>query len=187
MITNEDVLGALRTVQDPEFGQDLVSLNMIRDIRIEGERVSFTVVLTTPACPLGDGIPGSQGTRADAISRAVARDRATMYLRGELVGQHNESRGHLDCRGMLLSEHAKMHAIPELLADSAPRSQLSHEAAVGPIAEEAVEYLMTRGLSRDIAISTLVRGFMQIDLPGLPEILTKHIQRVLASTAEHSL
>jgi ATP-binding protein involved in chromosome partitioning len=53
MVTNEDVLGALRTVQDPELGKDLVSLNMIRDIRIEGERVSFTVVLTTPACPLG--------------------------------------------------------------------------------------------------------------------------------------
>lgn len=128
-----------------------------------------------------------QGTRADAISRAVARDRSTMYLRGELVGQHNESRGHLDCRGMLLSDQARMHAIPELLADSAPRSQLSHEAAVGPIAEEAVEYLMTRGLPRDVAISTLVRGFMQIDLPGLPDILTKHIQRVLAATAEHSL
>ena len=53
MITNEDVLEALRTVQDPELGQDLVSLNMIRDIRIDGERVSFTVVLTTPFCPLG--------------------------------------------------------------------------------------------------------------------------------------
>lgn len=53
MVTNEDVLGALRTVQDPELGEDLVSLNMIRDIRIDGERVSFTVVLTTPSCPLG--------------------------------------------------------------------------------------------------------------------------------------
>ncbi len=53
MVTNEEVLGALRTVQDPELGEDLVSLNMIRDIRIEGERVSFTVVLTTPLCPLG--------------------------------------------------------------------------------------------------------------------------------------
>jgi Fe-S cluster assembly scaffold protein SufB len=128
-----------------------------------------------------------RGTRADAIARAVARDRSTMYLRGELVGLHNESRGHLDCRGMLLSETAKIRAIPELTADSAPHSQLSHEAAVGPIAEEAVEYLMTRGLPRDVAISTLVRGFMQIDLPGLPDILTKHIQRVLAATAEHSL
>jgi len=53
MVTIEEVLGALRTVQDPELGEDLVSLNMIRDIRIDGERVSFTVVLTTPLCPLG--------------------------------------------------------------------------------------------------------------------------------------
>jgi ATP-binding protein involved in chromosome partitioning len=53
MVTNEEVLGVLRTVQDPELGEDLVSLNMIRDIRIKGERVSFTVVLTTPLCPLG--------------------------------------------------------------------------------------------------------------------------------------
>jgi ATP-binding protein involved in chromosome partitioning len=53
MVTIEEVLGALQTVQDPELGEDLVSLNMIRDIRIDGERVSFTVVLTTPLCPLG--------------------------------------------------------------------------------------------------------------------------------------
>ena len=52
MITKEDVLDALRTVQDPELGQDLVSLNMIRDIRIEGTKVQFTLVLTTPFCPL---------------------------------------------------------------------------------------------------------------------------------------
>lgn len=86
-----------------------------------------------------------RGTRADAISRAVARDRSTMFLRGEPVGRHNESRGHLDGRGMRLSEGATIRAVPELTADQAPRSQLSHEAAVGPIAEEAVEYLMTRG------------------------------------------
>ena len=53
MVTNDDVLSALRTVQDPELGEDLVSLDMIRDIRIEGDRVSFTLVLTTLACPLG--------------------------------------------------------------------------------------------------------------------------------------
>lgn len=53
MITTEDVLNALRAVQDPELGQDLVSLAMIRDLQVEGDRVAFTVVLTTPACPLG--------------------------------------------------------------------------------------------------------------------------------------
>jgi ATP-binding protein involved in chromosome partitioning len=55
-MTQDDVLKALSTVQEPDLGKDLVTLNMVRDIVIEGAYVSFTVVLTTPACPLKDKI-----------------------------------------------------------------------------------------------------------------------------------
>lgn len=51
-VTNEDVLAALSKVQDPELHKDLVSLNMIKDLSINGSEVKFTIVLTTPACPL---------------------------------------------------------------------------------------------------------------------------------------
>ncbi len=51
-ISHEDVLDALRNVIDPDLGKDLVSLNMIDDIAIDGKKVSFTVNLTTPACPM---------------------------------------------------------------------------------------------------------------------------------------
>ena len=51
-ITKEDVLKALSYVEEPDLGQDLVTLNMIEDVQIDGRTVSFTVVLTTPACPL---------------------------------------------------------------------------------------------------------------------------------------
>lgn len=51
-ITKEAVLKALSTVQEPDLGQDLVTLNMIRNLEINGDKVSFTVMLTTPACPL---------------------------------------------------------------------------------------------------------------------------------------
>lgn len=50
--TKEAVLKALGTVQEPDLGQDLVTLNMIRNLEITGDKVSFTVMLTTPACPL---------------------------------------------------------------------------------------------------------------------------------------
>ena len=53
-MTNDDVLKALSNVQEPDLGKDLVTLNMVRDIQINGNNVSFTVVLTTPACPLKD-------------------------------------------------------------------------------------------------------------------------------------
>jgi len=51
-VSQEAVLAALRKVEDPDLKQDLVSLGMIRDLEIEGGKVRFTIVLTTPACPL---------------------------------------------------------------------------------------------------------------------------------------
>lgn len=56
MITKEAVLKALGNVDDPDLGKDLVTLNMVRDVEIDGNKVSFTVVLTTPACPMKEMI-----------------------------------------------------------------------------------------------------------------------------------
>jgi ATP-binding protein involved in chromosome partitioning len=54
--TQSDILKALSTVEDPDLKRDLVTLNMIKDIKVSPEKVSFTVVLTTPACPLKEKI-----------------------------------------------------------------------------------------------------------------------------------
>ncbi len=62
-ITKELVLAALSKVQEPELHQDLVTLNMIRDLEIEGAKVKFTVMLTTPACPL-KGLIEKEATQA---------------------------------------------------------------------------------------------------------------------------
>ena len=51
-MTQNEVLKALSNVQEPDLGKDLVTLNMVKDILIKDSSVSFTVVLTTPACPL---------------------------------------------------------------------------------------------------------------------------------------
>ncbi len=55
-MTKEKILEALSNVQEPDLGKDIVTLNMVKDISVEGNYVSFTVVLTTPACPLKDMI-----------------------------------------------------------------------------------------------------------------------------------
>ena len=56
MINEQQVLNALGKVQEPELHRDLVSLNMVKDIKIQGDAVNFTIVLTTPACPLRNQI-----------------------------------------------------------------------------------------------------------------------------------
>lgn len=55
-MTKEKILEALSNVQEPDLGKDLVTLNMVKDIEIDGNNISFTVVLTTPACPLKEMI-----------------------------------------------------------------------------------------------------------------------------------
>ena len=70
-ITKESVIAALQTVEDPDLKQDLVSLNMIHDIELTGNSLSFTVVLTTPACPLKELIRNSC---LEAIEKQVSPD-----------------------------------------------------------------------------------------------------------------
>lgn len=54
VMTEADILKALSNVQEPDLGKDLVTLNMVKDVLIKGNDVSFTIVLTTPACPMKD-------------------------------------------------------------------------------------------------------------------------------------
>ena len=55
-ITQQTVINTLKTVMDPELHKDLVTLKMIQDVKVSGSDVSFTIELTTPACPLENKI-----------------------------------------------------------------------------------------------------------------------------------
>jgi ATP-binding protein involved in chromosome partitioning len=70
-ITREQVISALSYVEDPDLKKDLVTLNMIEDVMIEGNKVSFSVVLTTPACPLKSMI---ENACRNAILHFVSKD-----------------------------------------------------------------------------------------------------------------
>ena len=75
-LTEGAVLDALRTVQEPELGRDIVTLDMVKSIAIDGSGVAFTIELTTPACPLKDEIEGNVRT----VLTGIGADRI------ELVG-----------------------------------------------------------------------------------------------------
>jgi ATP-binding protein involved in chromosome partitioning len=70
-ISKDDILNALRHVDDPDLKKDLVTLNMIEDIAVDGNKVSFTVRLTTPACPLKEKI---KNDCINAVHEYVSKD-----------------------------------------------------------------------------------------------------------------
>jgi len=84
-VTKEQVLSALREVQDPDLHKDIVTLGFVNDVQIEGGEVDFTVELTTPACPVKDQLKAeAEGKVAalDGVTAARAKMTASVSTRG---------------------------------------------------------------------------------------------------------
>ncbi|MEM3404317.1 MAG: SufD family Fe-S cluster assembly protein [Nitrososphaeria archaeon] len=116
-----------------------------------------------------------KGSKAEIVSRSISKDQAQIVARARITAQAPNSKGHIECRGLMLSDGSRIWAVPEL--DSTIKDvELTHEAAVGRLAEDEIFYLLSRGMSRDEAVSTLVRGFLEVKVPGLPRMLEEQIK-----------
>ncbi len=119
------------------------------------------------------------GARAEIISRAIVAG-GTIISRGHLMGKEPGVKGHLECKGLILKD-GLLHAIPEISGNT-PGVELSHEAAVGKIDKREIEYLMARGLDEQEAVSTIVRGFLNVEIEGLPADLAARIDQAVKET-----
>lgn len=146
-----------------------------------------SVIVARPGATIDVGskvILNGKSSRTEIISRAIAMG-GDVTARGYIEGNAPEVKGHLECRGLILNG-GLMQAIPELKGTLAG-IDLSHEAAVGKIAEEEVEYLMARGLARDEATATIVRGFLNVDIEGLPPGLADELQRAVKTSESEDM
>lgn len=119
----------------------------------------------------------AEGTRTEIISRNVVYG-GTNIARGKIIAKAPKVKGHLECQGLMLTDEGLMMAIPELDSHYSD-VELTHEAAVGKIAREEVEYLMARGLTEDEATSLIVKGFLSVKIEGLSPELQKQIDKTL--------
>ncbi|MDI6719088.1 MAG: SufD family Fe-S cluster assembly protein [Methanomicrobiales archaeon] len=118
----------------------------------------------------------ARGASAELITRAITQG-GTIISRGNIAGKVAGTRGHLECKGLILKD-GTIDAIPEI-EGSVVGTELSHEAAVGRIAQDAIEYLEARGLSEEAATATIVRGFLDVKIKGLPDALQKQIDATI--------
>lgn len=125
-------------------------------------------------------------TRGELITRVVATEESTVKMRGTLKAYAEDVKGHLECRGLLLSPMARAWAYPQLRSTSS-EAELTHEAAIGKIAEEVLCYLMGRGMTQGEATSMIARGFLDIETPGFPPLLREEVNRVVSMSLEKVL
>ncbi|OKY77752.1 MAG: Cysteine desulfurase activator SufB [Candidatus Methanohalarchaeum thermophilum] len=131
-------------------------------------------------------ILSGKNSSSDMISRSITEDESHLKVRGELIGETEDVRGHLECKGLIFSDDSILHAIPELKAKKSGLD-LSHEAAVGKIAEEQIRYLMARGLTEEEATSLIIKGFLSLDIEGLPPNIAETVDNMMEMTLEKAL
>jgi uncharacterized protein len=175
--------------EDATFLSNYIALGPVRSIQmyptawLRGPRALArfsTVVVAHPGAELDLGsraILEAPGARAELVARTISLG-GRVVSRGQLVGKVPGVRGHLECRGLILAPGGSILAVPELEGD-APDLELSHEAAVGRINPEEVEYLMARGLDEEQATAVIVRGFLNVGIEGLPPALEREMRAVL--------
>ena len=162
------------------------SVQMYPSVRLVGEGAVArlnSVVVAHPGSELdlgGKVVLEAPHTKAEVIARTVTTG-GTAIARGHLIGKVPQVKAHLECRGLILAKKGIMYAVPELTGEVAG-VEMSHEAAVGRIAQEEIEYLMARGLTEDEAASTIVRGFLNVEIEGLPQALKDDIERTIQET-----
>ncbi|MBQ3685740.1 MAG: SufD family Fe-S cluster assembly protein [Candidatus Methanomethylophilaceae archaeon] len=119
-----------------------------------------------------------KGSKAEIMSRSISMG-GRMCARGRLVGNVPGVKAHLECRSIILKDGGSTLAVPELEAHVAD-VEMTHEAAVGKIARDQIEYLMSRGLDEDQAVSMIVRGFLSGSISGLPQELQEELDKAIA-------
>jgi len=108
------------------------------------------------------------------INTRVASLGGEVISRGNITALSSKSRGHLECNGLLLSDEGSIKAIPEL--ETKFRDvELSHEAAIGRIKKEEIEYLQSRGFDEKSAREFIVKGFMDVNVLKVPDFLKEQI------------
>ncbi|MDY6909588.1 MAG: SufD family Fe-S cluster assembly protein [Thermodesulfobacteriota bacterium] len=161
------------------------SLQMYPTTHLVGENAVarfYSIIVGSPGSEYDAGARvylTKPGTRAEVVARTISNG-GKIISRGHLIGQVPDIKAHLECKGLILNGGV-IHAVPEL-EGHVDGVEMSHEAAVGKIAQEEIMYLMSRGLSEDEATSTIVRGFLSVDIPGLPPQLKAEIDRAIEAS-----
>lgn len=146
-----------------------------------------TIAVAHPGSELDLGskvIFEAEDTKAELISRTITTG-GDAIARGEMIGNANNAKGHLECHGLVLGG-GMQRAIP-ILEANVEDIELSHEAAVGRIAREQIEYLMARGLSEEESVGMIVRGFLDVGIQGIPDELKADIDATIAKIGENAI
>ena len=123
-----------------------------------------------------------EGSRSESITRTISKG-GIVYARADIHGNAPNTKGHIECQGLVVNEGPGMiYSVPEIRGGFG--TELSHEAAIGRIAKDKIEYLMTRKMTEDEAVSIIIRGFLNVKVKGIPSSIQKQIDEIIEQASQ---
>jgi len=178
-----------------EFVSNYICITPVKKVQMfptaycngENSKVSFNCIIYGHRGSILDigtrAVLNGKNSKAEMVTRVIAREGTEIIARGLIEGNNSPCRGHLECKGLIIDEESFIQSIPVLIARK-KGAEITHEAAVGKISEQEILYLMTRRLTHDQAVSTIIRGFMDVDILGLPNSLAQEVSQLMELVTE---
>jgi ABC-type transport system involved in Fe-S cluster assembly, permease component len=158
-------------------------------LRQDAKAHAASIVLATGDAQIDIGTTATlegPGSAAELATRTLATGRAAVVMRAVLQARA-PSKGHVECSGLLLSPHASVTTIPQLAAHHQDAA-LTHEASIGRLAQEELDYLQAKGLTPQEATSLLVKGFITTNIhKHLPPQTRQYVQQIEKLIIEKAL
>ena len=118
-----------------------------------------------------------EGSRSESVTRTISKG-GVVFARADIQGNAMNTKGHIECQGLVVNEgKGVIHSIPQISGYYG--TELSHEAAIGRIAKDKIEYLMTRCMTEEEAVSVIIRGFLNVKIQGIPKSIQEQMDAVI--------
>ena len=158
-----------------------VQMCPVADLRGKNAVAKFSsVLLAKEGTTLDVGsraLLNGEGSRSESVTRTISKG-GVVFARADIQGNAMNTKGHIECQGLVVNEgKGVIHSIPQI--SGCYGTELSHEAAIGRIAKDKIEYLMTRRMTEEEAVSVIIRGFLNVKIQGIPKSIQEQMDAVI--------
>ena len=158
-----------------------VQMCPVADLRGRNAVAKFSAVLLAKEGKTLDvgsrALLNAEGARSESITRTISKG-GVIFARADIQGNALNTKGHIECQGLVVDEgKGVIHSIPQISGSFG--TELSHEAAIGRIAKDKIEYLMTRRMTEEEAVSVIIRGFLNVKVQGIPKSIQQQMDEII--------
>jgi len=177
----------IRVEEGGQFISNYICIDKVADIKMYPKCIlvgkksyaslnSYVLARAGSTFDIGAGVQLRGKNSGCLIKSRIVSTGGEVINRGIMEGENGGVKGHLECSGLIVGK-GLIHAIPEIKANN-DNTDLTHEASIGRVSKDIIEYLQSRGLTAGEALELVLRGFLDLKSLSVPETIAKRLRRI---------